>query len=115
MLAKNRSFPVPPRNVSAEVSLKILLTAKLDDFRNNSSLALAIERIADGSVLLFPADAQEGNWLSWHDSNMKWDAMDASGTIKTVVPGHLHRITKLTLWIVGSLPMVKFNLYVPFL
>jgi hypothetical protein len=50
------------------------LAAKLDNFRNNTSLALAIERIADGKVLLFPADAQEGNWLSWHDPKMKWKA-----------------------------------------
>ncbi len=50
------------------------LAAKLDDFRNNTSLALAIERIADKKVLLFPADAQEGNWLSWHDDVMKWNS-----------------------------------------
>jgi len=56
------------------------LAAKLDDFRNNTSLALAIERIADGRVLLFPADAQEGNWLSWHDPEMKWQAAGATVT-----------------------------------
>jgi hypothetical protein len=50
------------------------LAAKLDDFRNNTSLAIAIERTADGKVLLFPADAQEGNWLSWHDAPMAWKA-----------------------------------------
>ena len=48
------------------------LALQLDNLTNNTSLALAIERIADGKVLLFPADAQQGNWLSWHDPNMKW-------------------------------------------
>jgi hypothetical protein len=52
------------------------LAAKLDDFRNNTSLAIAIERIADKKVMLFPADAQEGNWLSWHDDKMKWKSAD---------------------------------------
>lgn len=46
------------------------LALQLDKMTNNSSLALAIERIADGKVLLFPADAQQGNWLSWH--GLKW-------------------------------------------
>jgi len=62
------------------------LAAKLDNFRNNTSLVLAIERIADGKVLLFPADAQEGNWLSWHDSNMRWNAR---GSDKAVTAAEL--------------------------
>jgi hypothetical protein len=41
------------------------LALQLDGATNNTSLALAIERIADGRVLVFPADAQQGNWLSW--------------------------------------------------
>ncbi len=45
---------------------------QLDSMTNNTSLALAIERISDGKVLLFPADAQEGNWLSWHDPEMRF-------------------------------------------
>jgi len=48
------------------------LALQLDSMTNNTSLALAIERISDGRVLLFPADAQEGNWLSWHAPGMKW-------------------------------------------
>lgn len=43
------------------------LALQLDNMTNNTSLALAIERISDGRVLLFPADAQEGSWLSWHE------------------------------------------------
>ena len=41
------------------------LALQLDDLTNNTSLALAFERLRDGRVLLFPADAQRGNWLSW--------------------------------------------------
>lgn len=37
----------------------------LDDYTNNSSLALAIELVKEDKVLLFPADAQTGNWVSW--------------------------------------------------
>ena len=44
---------------------------QLDNLTNNTSLALAIEIIEDGRVLLFPADAQLGNWLSWHDHTFK--------------------------------------------
>lgn len=65
------------------------LAAKLDDFRNNTSLALAIERIADGKVLLFPADAQQGNWLSWHDPAMKWAVEDAKGDVRSVTAADL--------------------------
>ena len=37
---------------------------KIDNDVNNTSLALALE-LADKRVLLFPGDAQVGNWLSW--------------------------------------------------
>lgn len=42
------------------------LALKMDSDTNNTSLALAFE-LEDGQVLLFPGDAQVGNWLSWHD------------------------------------------------
>ena len=42
----------------------------LDTYTNNSSLVLAIELVDSGKVLLFAADAQTGNWLSWPD--VKW-------------------------------------------
>lgn len=47
------------------------LALYLDTFTNNSSLAIAIELVASGKVLLFAADAQTGNWLSW--PLVKWD------------------------------------------
>ena len=43
------------------------LALKLDNDTNNTSLALAIELSPGGDVLLFPGDAQVGNWLSWAD------------------------------------------------
>lgn len=43
------------------------LALQLDGRTNNTSLALAFE-LDDGSVLLFPGDAQLGNWLSWHEA-----------------------------------------------
>jgi metallo-beta-lactamase superfamily protein len=41
------------------------LALKLDSDTNNTSLALAFELSDGGDVLLFPGDAQVGNWLSW--------------------------------------------------
>jgi hypothetical protein len=60
------------------------LAAKLDNFRNNTSLALAIERIGDGRVFLFPADSQLGNWLSWFDTGVEWKVQNAAGVTQTV-------------------------------
>jgi hypothetical protein len=62
----------------------IQLADTLDRFRNNTSLVLAIERIADGRVLLFPADAQEGNMLSWHDPEIRWRVNGHNGRDRKV-------------------------------
>jgi hypothetical protein len=43
------------------------LALHLDSYTNNTCLALAIELVESGRVLLFPGDAQVGNWLSWAD------------------------------------------------
>ncbi|MFY9821278.1 MAG: hypothetical protein WAM82_07840 [Thermoanaerobaculia bacterium] len=43
---------------------------QLDSETNNTSLALAVELVSSGKVLLFAADAQEDNWLSWH--KLQW-------------------------------------------
>lgn len=51
---------------------------QLDSITNNTSLALAIERIADGKVLLFPADAQLGSWLSW--GQLSWTVRNGRGS-----------------------------------
>ena len=55
------------------------LALQLDSATNNTSLVLAIERVADGKVLLFPADAQEGNWVSWHDPAVRWNVSGGAG------------------------------------
>ncbi|HLO40949.1 MAG TPA: MBL fold metallo-hydrolase [Phycisphaerales bacterium] len=41
------------------------LALRMDKFTNNTSLVLAIELVGSGRVLLFPGDAQFGNWNSW--------------------------------------------------
>ena len=46
------------------------LAMQLDRGVNNTSLVLAFEFIGSGRVVLFPADAQIGNWLSWQ--SVKW-------------------------------------------
>src|SRR5204862_3569670 len=40
---------------------------QMDSYTNNSSLVLAFELPRSRQVLLFAADAQVGNWLSWYD------------------------------------------------
>jgi beta-lactamase superfamily II metal-dependent hydrolase len=47
------------------------LALRLNDEVNNTSLVIAIELRKTGKVLLFPGDAQRGNWISW--SNLKWN------------------------------------------
>jgi beta-lactamase superfamily II metal-dependent hydrolase len=42
------------------------MALQLDSTTNNTSLVIAIE-LENGEVLLFAADAQMGNWLSWQD------------------------------------------------
>jgi len=42
------------------------LALQLDTGVNNTSLAVAFE-LPDGGTLIFPGDAQIGNWLSWDD------------------------------------------------
>jgi len=54
------------------------LAIQLDDRTNNSSLVLAFEFIDTGRVMLFPADAQVGSWLSWQD--LKWTIGDKTVT-----------------------------------
>ena len=46
------------------------LALKLDEDTNNTSLVIAVELVRESGpqpVLLFAADAQVGNWLSWQD------------------------------------------------
>jgi hypothetical protein len=54
------------------------LALRLDRGINNTSLVLAFE-LPDGRVLLFPGDAQLGNWESWHDATNAWPSREPGG------------------------------------
>ena len=47
---------------------------------NNTSLVLAIELVDSGDVLLFAADAQVGNWLSWQRCSWQVGNETVTGT-----------------------------------
>ena len=74
------------------------LALQLDSDTNNTSLALAFELEPDGRVLLFPGDAQVGNWLSWHDIKV-WK--DAGETIETEVTSVDELLARTVLYKVG--------------
>ncbi|MEY2544724.1 MAG: hypothetical protein QOE81_2185 [Verrucomicrobiota bacterium] len=58
------------------------LALALNDFTNNTSLALAFEFIDSGEVLLFPGDAQIGSWLTW--AGLIWKVTDPNGAQRNV-------------------------------
>ena len=62
------------------------LALKLDSDTNNTSLVLAFELVDSGQVLLFPADAQVGNWLSWE--GVEW-TVGEGGTSRKVTAEQL--------------------------
>lgn len=41
------------------------LSLQMNTYTNNTSLVLAFELVGSGKVMLFSADAQVGNWMSW--------------------------------------------------
>jgi hypothetical protein len=61
------------------------LALNLDSDTNNTCLALAIELVESGKVLLFPGDAQVGNWLSWEKLSWKVDGRDEPVTAKDLL------------------------------
>jgi hypothetical protein len=65
------------------------LALKLDSDTNNTSLVLAFEIVASGQVLLFPADAQIGNWLSWEE--VEWSVEEGGATRKVTAEQLLAR------------------------
>ena len=72
------------------------LALQLDSHTNNTSLALAFELAPSGRVLLFPGDAQVGNWMSW--SGRKWRVKDGADT-RTVTTADL--LARTVLYKVG--------------
>lgn len=93
------------------------LAIKLDEDTNNTSLVLAFElgpKDKDGPVLLFAADAQVGNWLSWQ--KLKWTYHDRTITAsdllsRTIVykvghhASHNATLNKLGLELMSSLDL----------
>ncbi len=73
------------------------LALQLDSDTNNTSLVLAVELIESGKVLLFAADAQVGNWLSWQD--LSWKVPDKDGNTHEVTAADLLR--RIVLYKVG--------------
>lgn len=55
------------------------LALKLDSDTNNTSLVLAFE-LPDETFMLFPGDAQVGNWESWHDQTYKDEGREFTAT-----------------------------------
>jgi hypothetical protein len=62
------------------------LALQLDSHTNNTSLALAFELSPFGRVLLFPGDAQVGNWQSWGEQ--RWHVKEG-GETRTVTAADL--------------------------
>ena len=54
------------------------LALQLDSLTNNTSLVIAME-LPGGDVLLFAADAQVGNWLSWQQRSWTVDGKTVTG------------------------------------
>lgn len=75
------------------------LALHLDSYTNNTSLVIAIEFEQSGKVLLFPADAQIGNWISWTEPgsedpgepNLQWEVKRKNGTETVVAEDLLKR------------------------
>ena len=53
------------------------LALRAGDYTNNVSLVLAFDIPGSDKMLLFPGDAQVGNWLSWHTID-RWTFRDGS-------------------------------------
>jgi hypothetical protein len=64
------------------LALAAELALHLDSYTNNVCLALAFEFVDSGKVLLFPGDAQVGNWMSWEQ--LSWKVRNGDGKSKKV-------------------------------
>lgn len=54
------------------------IAMRVTSLTNNTSLAMAIE-LPNGKVMLLPGDAQSGNWLGWHKTDVKKRLSDNGG------------------------------------
>ena len=66
------------------------LAIQVDNGINNTSLVIAIELVKSQKVLLFAADAQVGNWLSWFD--YEWEINSGVGKEKVTVDDLLKKV-----------------------
>ncbi len=58
------------------------LALNIDGITNNTCLAIAIELVESKKVMIFPGDAQFGNWISWQ--KLKWEVLEPNGERKEV-------------------------------
>lgn len=65
------------------------LALNLDSHTNNTCLVVAFELSPGGKVLLFAADAQIGNWISWQQRS--WRLREADGVRKVTAQDLLQR------------------------
>ena len=84
--AKKRGKKLPDENLTDQswrridadwLGIAADLAMQLDRGVNNTSLVLAFEFTDTGRVVLFPGDAQVGNWLSWQP--LKWTGRNEGG------------------------------------
>jgi hypothetical protein len=73
------------------------LALHLDSYTNNSCLAFAIELVKSGRVMVFPGDAQFGNWISWKD--LSWKVKNSDGAIIEITTADL--LARTVLYKVG--------------
>jgi hypothetical protein len=65
------------------------LALNLDSHTNNTCLVIALELLPSRRVLLFAADAQVGNWLSWQDTS--WTVKDGAESRTVTGPDLLQK------------------------
>lgn len=58
------------------------LALKLEQSINNTSLVMGIQFMDSEKILLFPGDAEYGNWLSWQDPDLSWTFVQKNETRK---------------------------------
>ena len=70
------------------------LALRLEQSINNTSLVMAIQFKDSEKILLFPGDAEYGNWLSWHDPQLNWSFVK-NNVLQTVGVDYIFKNTVL--------------------
>jgi len=58
------------------------LALNIDGITNNTCLAIAIELVDSKKVMIFPGDAQFGNWISWQ--KLSWKIVEENGEKRSI-------------------------------